>query len=506
MQAFRVTRTQIALAAIVLLALGLRGAWLATTDTALPPLSDPQYYHATATNLAEGRGYSVAVRQPSGSGVEWGFVAGPESEATAFWSPGYPFVLAPLYKLFGPDERIAKALNAIAGALTVVPIFYVGRRVGHAGSVAVSRETSGIPSDDSVGLLAALLFAIAPSLVFWTSSLFSEALFTFGVASAFAVAIWAGERRSIAAYIIAGIVLAATAFVRAQGLLFAVPLLVLIWPSPDPAREDPSEPYDDALTATRWALRDLRGLRGSTSSPSRSQRLRHALPDAARVIAPVLAGAALLVIPWAIRNDIAMDAPSIITDSAGYNLRLAHAPYSTGTSTPPRDLWDEQPGISFREREIFWRDVGTGRALTYAREHPGREAQLAALRISWLLRSDAEPAIRWAESLGATPFGRGRDAWVLAGDVYWYALLALAAQSLAIVRRGRVWWALWSAIGVWLALHLVFSGEPRYHVPLMPALVILAAAVIMTVASRFRMAAPRPARGGVSAQSPGVVR
>jgi hypothetical protein len=32
---------------------------------------------------------------------------------------------------------------------------------------------------------------------------------------------------------------------------------------------------------------------------------------------------------------------------------------------------------------------------------------------------------------------------------------------------------------VWLLLHTVFAGEPRYHVPIMPVIVVLATATIM---------------------------
>lgn len=398
------------------------------------------------------------MREPSTPGVEWGFVAEPDSEATAFWSPGYPFVLAPLYTLFGPDDRIAKGANAVAGALTVIPIFFVGRCVGRRRTTTMLASNS----NDGVGLLAAFLFGVAPSLVFWTASLFSESLFTLGIAVTLATALWAAERRSLPAYFVVGIMLAATALVRAQGLLFAVPVVVLLWPpnamgTPDAASDATLD--GDAARRRAW--------------------LRGALETTVRIAVPLLAGMALLIAPWAIRNEIAMGAPSLINDSAGYNLRLAHASYAKGTSTPPRDLWDERPGISFRERELFWQDVGTHRALDYARDHPGREMQLAALRVGWLLRSDAEPAIRWSESLGATPLGADRDAWVLIGDVYWYGLLAVAAVSLFVIRRNRTWLALWSAIGVWLTLHLVFAGEPRYHVPLVPALVVLAAATIV---------------------------
>ena len=316
--------------------------------------------------------------------------------------------------------------------------------------------------NDALALTAALLFAIAPASIFWTATLFSETLFTLGVASTLAVALWAskikdqapspleGEGqaqrarvRATAAYFIVGLVLVATAFVRSQGLVLIVPVMVLLAP-----------------------------------------KLR--IGAVARVAAPLLAAMALLVVPWTLRNEIAMGRPYPINDNLGYNLRLAHAPYARGTSVPPQDLWDERPGISFYERELFFDDEGRRRAITYAREHPGRELELAVRRVGWLLRSDAEPAVRWSESLGVTPIGRGRDAFVLLGHAYWYALVVLTGAALSVSRRERVWLALWSTVGVWLALHLVFAGEPRYHVPLVPVLVILAAATAVRVAEMVR--------------------
>ena len=405
-------RSALWLAAIVALALLLRLAWLAHTDTVLPPLSDPQYYHVTAQNLADGRGYAVKVDRS-------GFAAGDGSEATAFWAPGYPFALAPLYRIFGSSLRVAKTFNAIAGALTVLPVFYLGRRL----------------RGDAAGLLAGGLFAVAPSLVFWTASLFSEPLFTLGVASTLAVAAWAGDRRSVAAMFVAGLVLAATAFVRSQGILLTAPVVVLL-------------------------VRDF------------------AARGIVRATAPVVAAVALLVVPWAIRNQVEMGHPYLINDSLGYNLRLAHAPYSTGTSIAPQDLWDERPGISFKQREIFFDDAGRSRALTYAREHPGRELELAVRRVGFLARSDAAASVRWSESLGATPI-RGRDVFVLLGDLYYYPMLALALASIVVLPRSRTWLALWTAIAAWVALHLVFAGEPRYHVPMMPVIAVLAAGVIL---------------------------
>lgn len=417
-------RALLALAAIFAIALALRFAWLAETDTELLPMSDPQYYHATATNIAEGRGYSVAV-DPNGAG----FVSGPESEGTAFWAPGYSFALAPLYKVFGDDQRVAKAFNAIAGALTVLPVFYLGRRLG------------GAARGDATGLLAAALFAVMPSLVYWTASLFSEPLFTFGVAATLALAAWAGDREGarprIAACFAVGLALIATSFVRSQGTLMIVPAAVLLLRS-----------------------RDARAL--------------------VRTFAPVAAGIALLAVPWAIRNEAVMGRPYPINSNLGYNLRIAHAPYSTGTSVPPDDLWAEKPGISFKERELLFDDVGRRRALTYARTHPAREAELAVKRVTYLLRSDAEAAVQWSESLGTTKLRAGnRGLFILLGDLFWYPVLILAALSVFAIGRSRMAWAMWSAAGVWVLLHTVFAGEPRYHVPIVPVLTILAAATLV---------------------------
>jgi hypothetical protein len=544
------SRAAVALAAIFALALLLRLAWLAGTDTVLLPLSDPQYYHATAQNIAEGRGYSVALDHQS-------FVAGDKSEGTAFWAPGYPLALAPLYKLFGPSVRVATVFNAVAGALTVVPVFVLAARLGGesgvggehskqqtanskapgesreqraessgdgdskqqtansnalrregreqraesrgagasreqkaesrasgdskqqtANSNALRREGReqraesrgaalifGFERAEATGVLAAMLFAIGPGLIFWTATLFSEPLFTLGVASTLAVAMWAGERRSVAAYFAAGLVLAATAFVRSQGMLMIVPVGVLL----------------------------LAPLRGASARRAPGVSMR----DLARVAVPVAAAIALLVVPWGVRNQAVMGRPYLINDSLGYNLRLAHGPYSQGTSVPPQDLWDERPGISFKQREIFFDDEGRSRALTYMREHPGREVELAFRRIGYLLRSDAEASVQWSESLGATPVS-GRALFILLGDLWYYPVLLLASASLVAAPRTRAWLAMWSSLAAWGVLHLVFAGEPRYHVPLLPVVAALAAATIVRAGELVTGGDREPASGGSS--------
>jgi hypothetical protein len=467
------SRTTIALIAIFLLALTLRLAWIANTDTTAPPLSDPQYHHATAQNLARGRGYTVAVD-------EHGFAAGPESETTAFWPPGYAFALAPLYAIAGDEERVAKAFNAIAGALTVVPVYFIaaslfsgrpGRRTAAHRGAQPANHAAGSPNpgtDDLrlsapgsggrgvsvAGLPAAALFAFMPPLIYWTPVLFSDTLLALGVASTFAVALPASQRdpgghtRGRLSYMaqcaLAGALLAATAMVKSQALVLALPVALLLVP--------------------------------------------HFAPRAAvQALVPAAIAGAAVILPWTVRNQVAMGEPYLVNDNLCYNLRASHAPYATGGSVPPQDLWDEQPGISFRERELFFDDIGCGRAWEYAREHPLRELELASKRVGWLLRSDAADAIEWSRSLGRTPLHRGgARAFVLIGDLYWYPFLALAAASALVVARTRPQAALWLALLAWAALHTVFHGEPRYHVAMTPLLAALAAASVVSAAGDVR--------------------
>ena len=307
------------------------------------------------------------------------------------------------------------------------------------------------------GLIAAGLFAVAPSLVFWSASLFSEPFFTLGVACTLAVAAWAGDRRSMAGHFAAGVALTATSFVRSQGMLLIAPVAWCCW---------------RRCATGRWP---------SPAAASRTTGLwpRIGARDVLRVATPVVAAIALLVVPWAIRNARSMG--QSVPDQRQPRLQSAPRarPVFAGHVRRAAGSLGRAPGISFNEREKSLGDAGRSRALTYAREHPGRELELALHRLGYLSRSDAAASVRWSESLGATPVGASRCR--LLGDLYYYPVVALAFASIVAASRKR-WLALWSSIAAWGALHLVFAGEPRYHVPLMPVVVVLAAATLVRIA------------------------
>src|SRR5438067_6316947 len=100
------------LSALVVLALLLRLVWSIATAPVPPAFSDAEYYDATARSLAAGQGYSVLFT-PSGFR--------PGGEATAFYPPGYSFILAGAYRSLGPSVSTGRLVNVVLGGLTVLP-------------------------------------------------------------------------------------------------------------------------------------------------------------------------------------------------------------------------------------------------------------------------------------------------------------------------------------------------------------------------------------------------
>lgn len=411
-------RSAIALTAILAVALVIRFAWSSWTDPIPPPLSDSDYYNATALSLAHGEGYSVVFD------AERGFLPG--GEATAFWPPGYSAFLAVFYGLFGEGVDVAKAANVFVGALIVVPIYFIGLRFFGRGTATIG----------------AAIAAALPSLIFWVPVLLSDTLFTLLFATTVALLLYAMRPdRSFNPILVAisGVALAAAALVRGQALVL-VPVAVASW----------------ALAGAKPTKCFLWGC-------------------------GALAVATIAIAPWSIRNIRTMKSPILLSANMGYNLRIGHAPYSTGRYIVPQDLWDANPKIStFKEREPVFNDLGTDRAVKYALGHPGEELELTARKVMWLWRPDSD-ALTWVSSYGRTPLPEG--AWEplrRALDSSYVALLALVGCGLLRIRSLFPQLAfLIILIPVWTATHIVFFGEPRYHLPVLAVMVPVAAASLV---------------------------
>jgi hypothetical protein len=408
------------LLAILVLAAVLRIVWVLYAAREPMGVRDPAFYVGYADSIAEGRGY----RLPDGP--------------SAYYPIGYPATLAAVFALVKytplPDNLVlAGAFFHVAlGVTTVALVYAVARRL----------------FDTATGLLAALWVAIFPNLVFHTAAFLTETLFNFAVLAALLVLLWPSwrERRLDGWRLIGfGVLLGFSALVRPISLLWLV-LLPIVW------------------LVGRFGWRQTVAYTGV-----------------------VVLSTAAVIAPWTIRNIIVMDAPVVISTNLGDNLCMGHNPKATGSFGLPEECFSDEPyvGLSRPEFEVQRNNDNIRRAIRYALDHPIDELQLLSRKAYYLWYHDHDGL--WAvESYGADPFinfALKRGLTRLA-DNYYFVTISLGGLGLLTLvaprtdaRRLFLLLALLSFAGI----PLVFFGDARFHVPVLPFLSITAAAAVLSL-------------------------
>jgi 4-amino-4-deoxy-L-arabinose transferase-like glycosyltransferase len=446
-----VTLTTVAVTGLFLLGLSLRLFWVFYADS-FPLLGgDQRWYFVVAVNLASGYGY-VSNSNPS---IIYGEIVGP-GDPTAFWPPGYPIVLAGFWKVFPMTLDSAKVFHAVLGALTIPLVYGIGQKL----------------FDRRTGLVAAGLFAVFPNAIIWTPLIISEHLFTFVFVAALWVLVVSGERSRAGwpALVAIGFLTGVAMLTRGQGAVL-VPVVFVYW------------------------------------------LLRFGWRSALRSTTLALVMAAAVIAPWTARNWVELHAFIPISTNTGTVLRQGHSPDSTGTHAWPNEVIDGfLPWQSLYDPE--WEVKGyreyTRRAISYAFTHPRQEFQLSRWKVYHLYRSDSE-LMAWLTTLDATPLKPDglQDVLVPVLDYGYYALLLGAAASVLLWFRGDANRSLLLSVFLfWTALHVVFTGEPRYHLPLIPIFCIAVAAgawILMDRATALRTRLQRrPLATRVSAAEAGA--
>ena len=248
-----------------LLALVVRGALVLWAKDRFPPADDGSFYHVVAQRIAHGAGYT------------WLWPDGVVSYA-AHYPVGYPALLGLAYAAFGASPAVAMALNAALGALAV----FAGQRV-------VLRYGTRRQA-----LLAGLLLALHPGLVFYTPALMTEGV----TAELLVVATWLTLRvgwgpRLPWRLALLGVCAGLLTLIRPQ-LVIMVPIFGA---------------FAVASPNAGLAARALRAL-GVT-------------------------GLALAVcLPWTFRNCARMDRCVFVSANGGWNLLIGSAPEANGSWIP----------------------------------------------------------------------------------------------------------------------------------------------------------------------------
>jgi len=418
---------------------------------------DGHYYDFGARRIAQGLGYSNdAVIQ----GVE-------------VWHPwchypvGYSGFLAGLYAVAGDGQYVAPIANAVLGALVVM--------VTHRITIHwLSRKRA---------LMAALLAAINLEMIFYTPLVMTELLAALGPLVALWVALGWRKRRPWCAAAVAGIVMGLSTLVHPQAIVMA-PVVGAVVPP--------------------WS------------------RL---IPRARTMTAALTTLCALLVVaPWTVRNCRVMDGCAFVSTNGGWNLAIGSFPRATGRFETLRasDGCEVVTGQVHQDR--CWAKVGIGhirrdpirwlrlapKKLGFCFDHASfpveylRQADPNAwpepVRVGWrhaltgmhrvLLSLAAFGLIAWdlrtrrgfaiETTLRAVAAGLIAYGWSSDPPSFWPLAVVIVATGLLPRRSapflGPVGVAIVASFLLFLATHVVFFGEDRYRLPLVPMICMLAAA------------------------------
>jgi 4-amino-4-deoxy-L-arabinose transferase-like glycosyltransferase len=400
------------LAAILLMALALRLGWGMTRPTdpvALNQLPDQREYLEAGRNLLHGQGLNF-VDPRFGQTVY------------AFRTPGYPALIAAC----GGNVRAIRAVQAVLDVGTILAAFLLARRWLAEGPA----------------LLAALLVALNPFLVYFCGLLLSETLFVAMLAWAMVLIAWSGLAESTARarlmWVGGTVLLALSVLVRPGAIGLPVGLAAL------------------------GAFVNRRSARAYHPSPL------WPLPVGATAIAATV----LVLLPWAYRNHRVVGQWIWTSTNAGFTAYDGFNPDADGSSD--QSFVAEMPQLT-RMDEVGRSEYLTKRARDYTDAHPERVTQLAL----------AKMARTWSPMPLSSDFGRPiYVASALLYGVPFFLLVILGLLSGGMPVSAKVFLL---APAIYLtAVHALSVGSLRYRVPAEVPMAVVAAACAARVLESVR--------------------
>jgi len=424
-------RRTILVGAILLAALLIRIEYV--QHTAYRPINDAGSYLSLGSQVATSGDYT----SKHGAGGTRG--------GTAYFPPGYPYLIAGLDLLDGHRAGGPASVHSVRIGQAVLGTVAVGLT----GLVAL--EAFGA----AVGLAALALAAVYPVLVELDGTIVAENLMIVLELAA----VWTALR-STRAQRHPHVWIAATGVLTGLATLTHENAILMLL----------------ALIAAVWTARP---------------RLRR---KALQAPALLLAATALTIVPWTIRNAVALHAFIPVSDETGITLVGTYNPASAAFEPVPYKwrLYIGIPGehdLIKQSRHLTERQLGDklqAQALHYITKHPA--APLQAAFHNTLRLFELEGSYAWNASAKAIGLHTGV---ARVGVFSFWAMCALAIAGLfaPAVRRGPKWiWAIPLLLG--LSVVLVNVETPRFREPIDPFLVILGACAIAALVQRLRGRAP----------------
>jgi len=415
---------------------------------------DNDQYRAIAQEVVAGRGFSD-----------------PETQLpTAYRPPLYPLLIAGILVSGGGNLTVGFVQLAL-GVATVGFTYLAGRRLG------LGRAS----------FIAGLLVALDPLLLYQTALVMTETTAAFLAA----VVLWLcserpGRLRSFGFGVALGMCCLCRPTFWAFAAVAAVVWGILYW-----RRESRSNLPSSTGRANGGEV-DAMGPPPSPPAtlPEGEGRSEH---DCWRNALATLAGIALVIAPWALRNAVVTGWPIVTTTHGGYTLLLAHNPAYTRAVV-------EQPWGSLFEGAAF-DEWSAGLEADMARENPPIDsshlspaAELA--RDRWMnehawkyIREEPGTAVRAGLTLlgrfwNLTPFATERtpvSKTMRIGVAAFYVAVTVALLA-GFCRRSRAdwlrWWPAAALIVSFSLVHSLYWADMRMRTPVVPAIALFAAVCI----------------------------
>jgi len=354
-----------------------------------------------------------------------------------YQDPLYPFFLAGLYALFGPDTQGVLIAQALLGATSVVLVYALGRTLG----------------GEAVAIVAGLLAAAYQVFFFFDALLMKGTLKVFLFSLGLLLAARAARGGSAWRWLPAAFVLGLGSLIRPNALLFAPVLVAFAW-----------------------------------SAPAEGAR-RHALAAALAA-----AGIAAAVLPVAVRNFAVGGDFVVLNSQGGQNFYIgSFRGNDTGAFVAPPFLradprYEEEDfrreaesavGRALRPSEVsrYW----LGRGLDEIAADPAHFARLMVRKVA-LFANAHEIADNESYDFFANHVSRFL-ALPLPG---WGALLPLAVCGFAFAWRDRAAALLIAFFATYAAGLLPFFVLSRLRLPLVPVVIAFAALALVRIAAIVR--------------------
>jgi len=401
-------------------------------------LQGDQYsYWYYGNEMAHGRGYLSYV----------------DGHVTSYYPVGFPALLAAVYwlglhtPLPNDEAMLTMLLHLGLATASIVLVYFIARKV----------------FSHRVGLIAAWITALFPTLIAGVGTYSVETAFIFSALLCVAILVdhdWSTpmSRRRLLWF---GLALGCSVLIRPFSAPVLIGLAVAVWVS--------TKNWRSVLRHIGWPLLTF----------------------------------ALVLTPWTIRNEVRFDRFIPISTNLGDGLCMSRYIGSDGGFAWANHQWCADPNLPEAERN----PANTKAAIHFVLDHPGEELRQIPKRFLMMMKVD--------HGTLDESFGNGSHVAVSSGvrhvldlwaDVYYHLSWIFSLIGIALLysgwRRDPVRGPRKAIVGITalglLLIPLMLWGNPRFHTPLIPFFAILDGATIDWLWRRLgRGAAPAPAESAV---------